>query len=254
MFGRVAPYKSRVYHDWPQHRSEPGNAVACDRGAAQSMTDFAKLRRLMVESQIRTNKVTDAAVIDALESIPRERFVPDAYRSLAYIDEDLSIGGGRYLMEPMVFARLAQELAIRRSEVALVVGCGAGYGAAVLARLAGTVVCTESNAALATAAQARLAELEIDNAVVVEADLAGGYAKQAPYDVILFDGGVEHIPPTVIDQLAEGGRLIAVVMSDGVVGRATLVTRIGGSVSRKDVFNASVPVLPGLEAAREFAL
>lgn len=218
------------------------------------MTDFAKRRRLMVESQIRTNRVTDAAVIDALGSIPRERFVPQAYRTLAYLDEDMALGGGRYLMDPMVLARLVQELAIRPTDLALVVGCGAGYGAAVVARLAGTVVSTESNPALATAAQARLAELEIDNVLVVAADLAAGHPQQAPYPVILVDGGVERIPPALIEQLADGGLLIAVVMSGVGFGKATLVTRIGDTVSRRVIFDAAVPVLPGLEAAREFAL
>lgn len=218
------------------------------------MTDFAKRRRLMVESQIRTNRVTDAAVIEALGAIPREIFVPAAYRSLAYLDEDIALGGGRHLMEPMVFARLAQALAIQPADVALVVGCGAGYGAAVIARLAGTVVATESDPALAASAQARFAELEIDNAVVIEGHMAGGYARQAPYDVILFDGGVERIPPAIIDQLGDRGRLVAVVMTGTGLGRATLVTRVGQSVSRQVIFDAAVPVLPGLEAAREFVL
>jgi protein-L-isoaspartate(D-aspartate) O-methyltransferase len=138
--------------------------------------------------------------------------------------------------------------------LALVVGCGAGYGAAVVARLAGTVVTTESNPALAAAAQARLAEIEIDNVLVVAADLAAGHPQQAPYSVILVDGGVERIPPALVEQLADGGRLIAVVMSGVGLGKATLVTRIGDALSRQVIFDAAVPVLPGLDAVREFAL
>jgi len=218
------------------------------------MTDFAKQRRLMVESQIRTNRVTDPAVIDALGAIPREQFVPEALRSLAYLDEDVPLGGGRHLMEPMVMARLVQALAVRPSDVALVVGCGAGYGAAVLSRLAATVVASEVDAAWATSAQQRLAALEIDNVVVVAAPLADGYPPQAPYDVILIDGGVERIPAAITDQLADHGRLAAVVVSGVGLGKATLVTRIGQTVSRQSLFDAAIPVLPGLEAVQEFVL
>jgi len=210
------------------------------------MTDFAARRRNMVESQVRTNRVTDPAVIDALAALPRERFLDEALRGVAYLDEDIPLGGGRYLMEPMVLARLLQALEVRSGDVALVIGAGAGYAPAALARLADTVVAVESDAALAARATALLAELTIDNVAVVEGPLAEGYAKQAPFDVILFNGSVPRLPDAILAQLADRGRLGAVVSEDGGTGRAVLATRIGGTVARRDLFDAAVPPLPGM--------
>jgi protein-L-isoaspartate(D-aspartate) O-methyltransferase len=206
----------------------------------------------MVEGQIRTNKVTDSSLIAALSDLPRERFVPPAWRGTAYVDEDLPLGQGRHLMEPMVLARLLQTADVAPSDVALVIGSGAGYSAAVLARLCTTVVAIEENSTLAGDAAALLSELGIDNAVVVEGALATGYARQAPYDVILIDGAVAEIPAVILDQLAEGGRLVTVVRA-GRVGRATLVSLRGGAISRRIIFDAATPLLPGFVAEQHFA-
>ena len=167
-------------------------------------------RANMVDNQIKTNRVTDLRLIEALERLPRERFVPEAKRGIAYVDEDIDLGGGRWLMEPMVLARLLQAADVQRDEMVLVIGCATGYAAAVLAHLAGTVVALESDEALAAAAEAAVADLEIDNLVVVRGALTAGYAKQAPYNVILIDGAVAEIPPEICDQLSEGGRLVTV--------------------------------------------
>jgi len=200
----------------------------------------------MVKSQIRTNRVTDLRVVEALSEVPRERFVPKRLRGIAYIDEDLEIAAGRYLMEPMVLARLLNELSIEGDELALVIGAGSGYSTAVLAYLCGTVVGVESDAEMAATASETLASLGIDNAAVVEGPLAEGYAKQGPYDIVLFDGAVSEVPDTIERQLAEGGRMAAVVRSDGV-GRATLFMRTAGVVSGRPVFDAATPLLPGFE-------
>jgi protein-L-isoaspartate(D-aspartate) O-methyltransferase len=213
------------------------------------MTDFAAARLNMVDSQIRTNKVTDPRLIEALEAVPRERFVTDAQRGVAYIDEDLEIAPGRYLMEPMVLARLLQAAAPRPADMALVIGCGAGYSTAILARLAQTVVGLESDRALMDRANRTLNALDVDNAVVVEGPLAAGYQKQAPYDVILFAGAVAEVPQVVKRQLADGGRLVAVVVDDAGIGRGTLIQRAGDSFSARTLFDAATPLLPGF--ARE---
>ena len=216
------------------------------------MTKYTVARHNMVEGQIRTNKVTDGPLIAALSDLPRERFVPPGLRGTAYVDEDLPLGHDRHLMEPMVLARLLQTAVVEPGDMALVIGSGTGYSAAVLARLCTTVVAIEENGALAGDASALLTELGIDNAVVVEGLLAEGYAKQAPYDVILIDGAVAAIPPLILDQLAEGGRLVTVVR-EVRVGRATLVDRRGGVTSRRVIFDAATPLLPGFAAAPEFA-
>ena len=216
------------------------------------MPDYAVARTNMVKSQIRPNKVTDPLIIEAMGDIPRERFIPESHLGVAYVDEDIAIARGRYLMEPMVLARLLQAAEIKETDVVLNIGCATGYSAAVIARLANTVVALESDRDLAAAAQRLLSELDVDNAVVIEADLRQGYAEQAPYDVILFDGALAHIPDDICTQLAEGGRLVAVVENAAGMGRAILVARREGVLSRRVLFDAAIPPLPGFAAEAGF--
>lgn len=211
------------------------------------MLEYATARRNMVESQIRTNKVTDARLIEAFAWVPRELFVPERLRGIAYVDEDIALGNGRFAMEPMVLARLLQAARPEPDDMALDLGCTTGYATAILSRLVATVVALEGEAHLASEANRILSELEIDNAVVVEGPLTEGYPKQAPYDVIVLGAAVAEIPPVIGDQLAEGGRLVAVVKEDAGLGHATLMQRNGGVVSSRILFDASAPMLPGFE-------
>lgn len=213
------------------------------------MIDFAKARMNMVDSQLRTNRVTDLRLLDAFETIPRERFVPKDLRPIAYVDEDLRIAEDRYLMEPMVLGRMLEAASISTSDVMLVVGSGTGYPCAIAARLAATVVGLESDADLAKEAEAVLQDLSVDNAVIVRGDLPKGYPPQAPYDTILINGGVDEIPRPIVDQLADRGRLVTVVRKGPGHGKATLVERFGDSVGQRTLFDAATPVLPGF--ARE---
>ncbi len=207
--------------------------------------DYATARLNMVESQVRPNRVTDPRIVTAMLELPRESFLPKPLRGIAYVDEDIHIGDGRYLMEPMVQARLVQAAQIMPEDVVLEIGTATGYGAALLARLASTVVALECDPALAKSATATLSSLGIDNVAVVEGKLADGYPQQAPYNVIVLAGGVEYIPPGISGQLAEGGRLVAVEMPPGGPGKAILATRIAGTVSTRVIFDASCPILPG---------
>lgn len=216
------------------------------------MQDFALARMNMVKSQVRTNRVTDRRVVAALSEIPRERFVPQALRGIAYVDEDLEIAPGRYMMEPMVLARMLNELALTGDELALEIGAARGYGTALLARLCDAVVGVEEDSELAGKASATLTEFGVDNAAIVEAPLREGYSKQGPYDVILFEGAVAEIPAAIEDQLVEGGRMAAVVLDRNGVGRATIHIRTGGSVSGRIMFDAGTPVLPGFERQHGF--
>lgn len=207
---------------------------------------YAAVRHNMVENQIRTNRVTDPVVTRAMEDIPRELFVPKHLRGIAYVDEDIDLGGGRFLMEPMVFARLLQAAEIKDTDVVLDIGCCTGYSTGVLAKTAGTVVGVEDDADMAARASALLGELGIDNAAVVKAPLAEGYPAQAPYDVIVIEGAVAEVPEALCGQLADGGRLVAVVREkSGVVGKATLITRSGSGFGRRVIFDAGTPLLPG---------
>ncbi|MCP5365970.1 MAG: protein-L-isoaspartate O-methyltransferase [Hyphomicrobiales bacterium] len=213
--------------------------------------DYVTARHNMVEGQIRTNRVTDPRIVAALGAVPREAFLPRPLQAVAYVDEALPLGGGRHLMEPMVLGRLLQAAEIGPDDVVLVIGAGCGYAAAVTARLGSTVVAVESDGEMAARAGANLEEQGIDNAAVVEGGLAEGYPKQGPYDVIFINGGVDQVPPAIVDQLGEGGRLVAVVNA-GRVGTARLYLRTGGIVAARDLFEAGTPTLPGLEAAPAF--
>ncbi|WP_374765169.1 protein-L-isoaspartate O-methyltransferase family protein [Yunchengibacter salinarum] len=215
------------------------------------MSDFALARQHMIDGQLKPSEVVDSALLDAMAEIPRELFVPKARRSVAYVDEDLSLGDGRYLMEPMVFARLVQAARIRPDEAVLDIGCTTGYSTAVLARLADAVVAVEEDAALVKKAEAALAKLEIVNAAVVEGALRDGVPGQGPYDVIFLGGAVSSVPDSLVRQLKEGGRLVTVLM-DGGVGRAYMVTLQNGVAGGRELFDANVPMLPGFEAEKKF--
>lgn len=215
--------------------------------------DFALARHNMVESQIRTNRVTDEAVIDAMEDLPRQDFLPEALKLQAYIDEDLTVAPGRIMMEPMVLARLLQFARIEETDLCLVVGSATGYEAAVMSRLGSAVVALESNADLAKASKAALGALDVNTVSVLEGDLAKGHPGQGPYDVILINGAVGDLPSALTDQLSEGGRLVYVKTSPTVGGgKGMVVTLENGVLSEMDAFDASVPPLPELAAKPEF--
>lgn len=214
------------------------------------MTDFAAARINMVESQVRPNGITDRRIIAAMEQVPREDFVPERWRNVAYMDEDIPLepsrlgAPSRALIEAMAFAKLVQHALIRPDDRVLLVGAGTGYGAAVLSRIAAQTVALESDPELAVIARKRLAGLE--NVLLVEGGLAAGHAGGGPYDVILLEGRAGAIPDSLLAQLAEGGRLVAVV-GEADLAKAKVYTRSGNIYAERDVFDASVTALPGLE-------
>ena len=208
-------------------------------------TSLPVQRQNMIDGQLRTNRVTNAAILAAMGRIMREKFLPTTLRGVAYIDEDVPLGNGRFLMEPMVFARLAQALNIQPTDIVLIVGGGCGYGTAVLSELAATVMMLEENAELADQADARLQGMGVENYVIVNAALSEGVPQQGPYHAILFEGAVSHVPQMIQNQLAPGGRMAGVVVEQGV-SRAWLWRRTGMSCSGVPLFDARTPVLPGI--------
>lgn len=214
--------------------------------------DYAAARINMVENQIRANRVGDPGVIRALAEIPRELFVPKPMRGFAYVDDDLDVGGGRFIIEPLVLARLLAEARIKPTDVVLSIGDATGYSTAVTARLAQTVVALECDGDWANRATQSLNDLGIDNAAVVLGRLEKGYPAQAPYDVIVVAGAVAELPMDLCRQLGDGGRLVAVVNSTPGLGRGTLVVRVGDSWGRRVLFDAATPVLPGFQPQAKF--
>ena len=217
------------------------------------MSEFATRRVMMVDTQVRPSDVTKFPIIDAMLSVPRETFVPDDKREVAYVGENLALAPGRVVLEARTLAKLLDALDVQPGDLVLDLGCGLGYSTAVIARLAETVVAVEEDEALAADAQRILSEEGADNAVVVTGKLTDGAAKCAPYDVITVEGGVEVMPDSVLAQLKDGGRIGAVFM-DGAVGTARIGYRIDGSMTWRSVFNAAAPVLPGFRKAQGFTL
>ena len=209
------------------------------------MIDYAAARLNMVEGQLRTNGLVDPALVEAFLAEPRERFVPDALKGAAYVDEDLPLGKGRHLMEPLVLARLVQLAELRPSARVLCVGAGPGYDTAILAHLVDAVIAVESDPALAATARRLLGDLDHKNASVIEAPLEGGHAAGAPYDAILFGGAIGEVPDAIARQLTPAGRITAVVHAQGRVSQVTVMTWAGKVLSRRPVFDAATHPLPG---------
>jgi len=216
------------------------------------MVDYAAARLNMIEGQLRTNGITDPALLEAFLAVSRERFVPEALKGVACVDDDVPLGNGRYLMEPLVLARLIMLAELHAKARVLLVGAGSGYDAAIVAHLAGSVVALESDPALAATARRLLGELGLGKASVVEAPLAQGHAPGAPYDAILFGGAIAEVPDAIARQLAKSGRIAAVVASEGRVPQVTVMARAGEVLSRRPVFDAATPVLPGFASEPAF--
>jgi protein-L-isoaspartate(D-aspartate) O-methyltransferase len=216
------------------------------------MTGYEAARANMIERQLQPNKVTDERLIDAFASIRREVFVPERLRPIAYSDNDLPLGGGRFLMAPMVAARLLQAMELGRGDNALVVGAGVGYEAALMATLCRSVVALEDDAELARQGRAALVEHRIGNVNFAGETRTPGSRTRPAYEVILFGGAVAEIPVEVSAQLTEGGRMVVVVKPDSGPGRATLVTRTGGILGARVMFDAATPLLPGFASKPAF--
>ncbi len=213
---------------------------------------FADARNHMVDSQLRPNRVIDPRILAAMRQLPRERFLPAHLASFAYLDEDVPLGGGRALMEPLVLARLVQAAALVESEQVLVVGAGTGYGAAVAAACGARVTALEEDAALLAQARPVLAEFA-PSVSLVSGPLAGGWPAGAPYDVILIEGAVRDIPPAVGEQLRrEVGRLVTVRSSGGAGGQAIVAEATAVGLRARPLFDCATPAIPSLLPAPGF--
>ena len=206
--------------------------------------DYAAARAQMVDAQLRPEGVGDPFVLAAMAAVPRERFVPEAARALAYGDRAVALGEGRQLMPPAALGLLLSRLAPRAAERALVVGAGTGYAAALLAAIGLDVVALESAPALAAAAQEA-------GVAVIEGPLSAGHKRGGPYDLILIDGAVEHVPDALTDQLSDGGRLGAALLERGV-SRLVVGRKAGGGFGLQSIADAGVAALPGFERPRAF--
>ncbi len=217
------------------------------------MTDYATRRTMMVDTQIRPSDVTKFPIIDAMLSVKREAFVPRKLREAAYMGENLDLGGSRTILEPRTLAKALDALDIQGDELVLDIGCALGYSTAVMARMAELVVAVEEDEGMSQEAQTLLLDNGADNAVVHHGPLTEGAPEHGPYDVIMVQGAVEHLPQTLIDQIKDGGR-IACLFMEGALGVVRIGYKIDGDVTWRFSFNAGAPVLPGFEKHAAFKL
>ena len=205
--------------------------------------DYSINRKNMVESQIKTNGVTDDRILKTLSIVPRERFVPHDLERLAYIDDNIEITSKRFLINPMVFAKLIQSAHIENTDICLDVGCGSGYSSVILGQIAGTVFALESDLSLAKLAEENFEALGANNILLKNADFSVGFQELGPFDVIVINGAVEYIPELLLEQLNSGGRLVAVVRQEGIGSRAKIFQKLHRGITERDLFDATVPLL-----------
>ena len=225
--------------------------------AAYKLPDFAAARRNMIEGQIRPNKVRDERVLTVLEDLPRELFVPERLAGVAYIDESVPVATGRFLLPPMVLARMLEEAKIQPTDQVLDIAPATGYSTAALAKLAAQVVAVESDADLQRKAVSMMAALEITNTDIRLAPMQQGWKTTAPYDVIFINGAVDEVPESLLLQLKDGGRLVVVVRQYAIAhaahtGEVRLYERLGASFTFRALFDANVALLPGFTAEAKF--
>ena len=218
------------------------------------MFDFVAARKFMVEGQIRTRDITEPRIVGAMFDLPREQFVPEPWKILAYGDSEIPAAEGskRVLPEPAVTARIILAAGINPDDYVLHIGCTTGYGTAILARMANSVVALEEDEALAKIAGDNLSALDIGNAAIVTGPLERGYPAEGPYDAIVIEGAIEVLPEAFADQLRDEGRLVA-IMGTGRTGQGTIFRKTPAGLSGFPAFDEAAPLLPGFAKAPAFS-
>ncbi len=218
------------------------------------MIDFLQARTNMIDCQIHTAGVIDEQILHSFASIPRELFVPDRLKDVSYSDDDLNIGQGRYLLEPITHSKMLQAVKPNSSDIVLDIGVGSGYSSAILSSLVTTIIALENNKRQMDKASKLWQDLDACNIVLMEGALEKGVAEQSPYSLIIINGAVAEVPESILDQLDVGGRLITIIQKSGhPVGKVTLFIKgKNGDISSKHVFDAGAAFLKGFEPKNKF--
>jgi protein-L-isoaspartate(D-aspartate) O-methyltransferase len=215
------------------------------------MFDYASARRMMVEGQIRTNNITDPGIVSGMLNVPRERFLPESWATLAYSDREAPVSEGRLVPTPMVLGKLLQAADLTEEDRVLHISCATGYGSALLGRIVKSVVALDEDAALLARAKAEVEALGLENVTFVNGPLVAGHAANAPYDAILIEGAIERVPDALAAQLAPEGRLLAIV-GRGRSAQGTIFRRAGNELSGFPVFDAAAPMLADFTTPNSF--
>ncbi len=214
--------------------------------------DFSFLRKNMVDCQLKPNKIINLNLIDAFLKVPREIFVNKKNINQCYLDVNIDLTKNRFLLNPMVSARLIQSLNISKDDTILTIGSGVGYNSVILSYLCNTVIGIESIKSFYDLSSDILIKLQVNNVVFIKTKIEIGYSDQQPYDCIIIEGGVNHVPNEILNQLSENGRLVAVEIKEGNVGKATIYQRYGKEFTKKYLFDAYVPVFDGFKKKQNF--
>jgi protein-L-isoaspartate(D-aspartate) O-methyltransferase len=215
------------------------------------MTDYSAARTAMVDCQVRPSDVTKYSIIETLLTVPREIYVPSEKKAVAYAGEHIALSSDRFLLDARTFAKMLDAVNIRATDLVLDLGCGLGYSAAVLSRLAEVVVAVEEDAELAAAAADTLSEKSADNVLVINAPLAAGDAKHGPYDVVITQGAIQELPAAILDQIKDGGRIVSIFVENNL-GQCRVGLKAGGEIAWRYAFDANAPILSGFETSPEF--
>ena len=226
---------------------EPKDAIK----NGEHMTDFAAARLAMVDCQVRPSDVTAYPIIDAMLSVKKEEFVPPEKRGIAYAGDHIELISGWVVLDGRTLGKLLDAVMVTPDDLVLDLGCGLGYVAAILGRLAATVVAVESEDELASSAAAILAQQDALNVIVELGALAEGAPEHGPYDIVFFEGAVERVPESIIAQIKIGGKIAAIFM-DGPTGQARIGVKTANGVTWRRAFDATAPVLDGFSIEKAF--
>ena len=216
--------------------------------------EYEIARKNMVENQIRANKVTSLNVINAFLDVPREKFVPDALQEISYVDEDIQLSRNRFMMKPMILARLFQSLNLKGNENILHVGSNSGYGSAILSRMCSSVISLESDKKLFETSIHTFSNMGFDNVVPLHGSMENGVEKEAPFDIIFIEGSIETEPKSLFGQLNENGKLIAIIRPVNIkIGKAKLFFKISNEIGLENLFDAQVSKLSIFKSKTKFS-
>ena len=214
--------------------------------------DFSFLRKNMVDCQLKPNKIINLDLIDAFLKVPREIFVNKKNINQCYLDVNIDLTKNRFLLNPMICARLIQSLDINKNDTVLTIGSGVGYTSIILSYLCNTVIGIESIKSFYDFSVDVLIKLEVNNVVFIKSKIENGYSDQQPYDCIIIEGGVNHVPIEILNQLSENGRLVAIEIKEGNVGKANMYHRYGKEFIKNYLFDAYVPIFDGFKKNQNF--
>jgi protein-L-isoaspartate(D-aspartate) O-methyltransferase len=207
------------------------------------MEAFDIARTNMVKNQILPSNITNTAFIDVIMELPKHIFIPENKQGISYIDSSLTVGAGRYILSPMIFAKMIEALNIKGDESVLDIACGTGYSSAIIANLCKKVVSVESNADLASKAHLNLNRLGISNVIIISNSLAGGHEEGGPYDIIIINGAVKEVPNSLFDQLTDNGRLVTIISKAPHSGSIVIYTKSAGAISAREVFDVTISII-----------